>query len=338
MDLNYNVAPHLTEWIIGNRLLNSPFVLVDLGVRGGIHSRWWHLRDQIEVHGVDAAEEAIAPLAAARRENHRYYTAALGNEEGMTTLFVPSIAEAASLIPRELSPDQRRMMIDPGNMADARKRTVPITRLDTLMAANSVHRADFLKLDCEGMEPEILKGARHFLATGGVLGVESETSLSVIAESRQSHLSAVFEQLIPHGFQFADVAAQRIPYASFVERARALGRRRAIATTVSRPATLNALFFRELTAAPGAVSTDMILKSAIILELYGMNDVAHDLLMFFRGRFPPDFPIDEAADRLIYTVTCSRGSVRTAWREGVREVGAALRHSIRYRLGRWRRG
>jgi len=332
MDLSYNVKPRLTDWIVANELLNSPFVLIDVGVRGGVHSRWWHLGDQLEIHGIDAAEEAIAPLAAAARPGERYYITALGDREGEVDLFVPKIAAAASLHPREFLPDQARMAIDPANMADAHARVVPITRLDTLMASQGVEKADFLKLDCEGAEPEILAGARGLLATAGLLGIESETSFDPI-DNRQSHFAAIFGMLMPHGFRLADAAFGRFAYSSFAERARVLGRKRAIGTPVSRPASANALFFRDLTAA-GKATPDELLKSAIILELYGMNDVAHDLLTFFRDDAPPDFPIAEAADKLVYPVVCSCGSLRAALRQGIREVAAAMRHSLRFRRGR----
>ena len=46
-------------------------------------------------------------------------------------------------------------------------------KLDTLMAQSVVTRADFIKVDCEGFEPAVLRGAREFLSQGGALGVSA---------------------------------------------------------------------------------------------------------------------------------------------------------------------
>ena len=54
----------ITHWVVRNGYLRSPFVLVDIGVLGGISVRWQHLGDCLEVHGFDLLEEAIAPLRA----------------------------------------------------------------------------------------------------------------------------------------------------------------------------------------------------------------------------------------------------------------------------------
>ena len=335
MDLNYNFTPRFTEWVVASGLLKTPFVLIDVGVQGGIHPRWQHLGDRLEVHGFDALAEAIGSLAALRRRGHHYYATALGNDDGEATLFVPEIQFAASQVPRGLSPEQARLLVNPGIAKNPRQRRVPMTRLDTMMTAGTIPRADFIKLDCEAAEPAILTGARQLLATGGVLAVESELSFAPMAgpgqrHFGQSHLSAVYEQLLPHGFRLLDAETQRIAYRSFAERARALGRTQAITATPGPIAALNGLFVRDLTPSPDRIGSDSILKSAIILELYGLNDVAHDLLSTLADRFPDGFPIAAGADRLIYPVPRATTGIAAA----LRQVTAALRRSLRYRQGR----
>jgi FkbM family methyltransferase len=335
MDLNYNFTPRFTEWVVTSGLLETPFVLIDVGVQGGIHPRWQHLGDRLEVHGFDALAEAIAPLAALRRPGHHYYATALGDDDGEATLFVPEIPFAASQVPRGLSPEQARLLVDPGIAKNPRQRQVPMTRLDTLMAAGTIPRADFVKLDCEAAEPSILAGARQLLTAGGVLAVESELSFAPMAgpgqrHSGRSHFSAVYEQLLPHGFRLLDAETQRIAHRSFAERARALGRKRAIAATPGPIAALNGLFVRDLTSSLERIPPDGILKSAIILELYGLNDVAHDLLTTLADRFPAGFPVAPGADRLIYPVPPATPGIAVA----LRRVTAALRRSFRYRQGR----
>ena len=55
------------------------------------------------------------------------------------------------------------------------RRLVPMRSLDSLMAEGAIPQADFLKVDVEGYEADVLAGAKEMLA-GGVLGIEVETS------------------------------------------------------------------------------------------------------------------------------------------------------------------
>ena len=44
MDLSFNYDPRFTRWVVANRLLAEPFVLVDVGVQGGeSRRRRWHM-------------------------------------------------------------------------------------------------------------------------------------------------------------------------------------------------------------------------------------------------------------------------------------------------------
>jgi hypothetical protein len=140
----------------------------------------------------------------------------------------------------------------------------------------------------------------------------------------------VFEQLRPHGFRVADIAIGRFAHRSFAERAAALGRSGAIASAAGPVAALDVLFVRDLTTAPGPVAPDTILKSAMMLELYGLNDAAHDRLIALSACFPKGFDVTQAADRLIYQLPAPVSGIAAA----LRDLGTALRRSWRYRRNR----
>ena len=100
---------------------------------------------------------------------------------------------------------------------------------------------------------------------------------------------------MPHRFRLSDLAFNRVPFGSFLERARSLGREPA---TISFPGTFQILFSRSLTIAKVTPSRDEVLKAAIIFELYGMVDVAYDLLQVFGSIFPPSARLQDGADEL----------------------------------------
>jgi len=298
MDLGYNTNPRFTPWVVQHGLLQSSFTLIDVGVQGGIHPRWNSLGTALKVHGFDPLDEAIAPLVRSGRPGHEYHAVGLGDTDGERDFFVPDIKPAASFFPREVAQDQARMSIDPSNWQKTQTRRVPIRKLDTLMANGSIGRADVLKIDCEGFEPAVLKGAQRFLATSGVLAIESEIGFSSI-HWPQTHFLAVYEQLLPSGFRLADLAFARVPFAGYFARARELGRESAAASSVSPPAIFNILFARNLALATAPPSSDEVLKSAMIFELYGMLDVAYDVLQLFRSIIPEAVPLQDGADLLI---------------------------------------
>jgi FkbM family methyltransferase len=295
MELGYNQRPRFTEWVVQRGLLETAFTLVDVGVQGGIHPRWNALGSTLRVYGFDPLEEAVASLRYSNFPNHEYHAVALGDEDGKRDFFVPEVLPASSFFSRETQQDQARMAIDSSNWRGIRTRRVPIRRLDTLMNEGVVPRADFLKIDCEGFEPAVLKGAGRFLAKSGVLGIESEIGFSSI-HWPQTHFLAVYEQLLPHRFRLSDLAFDRVAFGSFLERARRLGRGKA---TISFPGTFQILFSRSLTIAKVAPSKDEVLKAAIIFELYGMLDAAYDLLQVFGSIFPPSAQLQDGADELI---------------------------------------
>ena len=68
-----------------------------------------------------------------------------------------------------------------------------------------------IKVDVEGFEPEVLKGAQAFLRAARPLGVETETSFTVSPVLQRTHFVAVSDQLIEHRLLVHDLAFARAP-------------------------------------------------------------------------------------------------------------------------------
>ena len=62
MDLALNEQADFTRWVVSERLLREPFVLIDVGVQGGENQRWQPLGDHLVVHGFDPIEEVVREL------------------------------------------------------------------------------------------------------------------------------------------------------------------------------------------------------------------------------------------------------------------------------------
>jgi FkbM family methyltransferase len=165
----------MTEWIVREGLLQSPFVLFDIGCQGGVQQRWRALGDCLSFVGFDALEEAVEELRRASDgpRRARYFGFALGNEESERDFFVQQNRCTSSMYRQDTV---RREVVDPAVHTLGEQRRVRVRRLDALFAEGAIPRPDFIKLDVEGFEPEVLKGAQALLAASLPLGAEAETS------------------------------------------------------------------------------------------------------------------------------------------------------------------
>ena len=156
MDLYNNDLPAFTTWVIENDLLQEPFVVIDVGVQGGPHPRWKHLKDKVRIYGFDAIPEVVEGLNARKQPNETYFATSLGDEEGTRDFYVRGNGSSyygSSLYEMPSDAFQPRV-----------RSKVPITRLDTLFAKGVIPPADHIKVDCEGHDPEVIRGASQYLA------------------------------------------------------------------------------------------------------------------------------------------------------------------------------
>jgi len=155
-------------------LLDRPLVVVDVGCRWGFDEKWQPLGSHVDLIGFDAdAAECRALLAAAAGGSRvRYVAAALGAAPGPAKLYVTREPACSSLYPpdpeliaerRELACTELVATVD-----------VELTTLDAWAAAAGVARVDVLKLDTQGSELDILRGAERLLGTVRALEVEVE--------------------------------------------------------------------------------------------------------------------------------------------------------------------
>jgi FkbM family methyltransferase len=304
MDLHLNIQPSFTEWIVNKELLCESFVVVDVGVQGGESLRWYYLGDYLVVHGFDAIKEVVQDLQRQNSGNPKrvYHWIAAGNaDEERVFYFNAADPFSSSFYP---AGDDRFGLKD---RRIEQPRQVQVRRLDTLLATGTIPRADFLKIDVEGFEQEVLLGAHILLRS--VLGVETETNLRVSPIYPKSHFCTLHELLAGAHLLVFDLNFDRVPRHSFV---RALSRTDSspIGTSqeIGKPATFNMLFCRDLIddtdhpeiyATPcEPISTDQIIKMMIIYELYGLNDVALDTAVRFRERLGERLDVEKAIDLL----------------------------------------
>ena len=143
---------------------NPPSVIYDVGANAGT---WTCLAKSIYPAALVECFEPLSQFEPAFRHwtaswptDVRLHRVALGSKEGSAEMVITDFADASSLLPlAELSEQQFGLKED-------RRESVQLTTLDHLVAKRSLHRPpDLIKLDVQGYELEVLRGAEQCLAT-----------------------------------------------------------------------------------------------------------------------------------------------------------------------------
>jgi FkbM family methyltransferase len=322
MELYCNTSNRMTRWLVSTGALTTPFVLVDVGVQGGISPRWNALQDHLKVYGFDLLEEAIAPLVRAADTRHQYFAMGLADHDGELDIVIPA------------NPFETQLY---GSGAGERRR-VQIRRLDTVFNEHTIRAADFIKMDCEGHEPLVLRGAAAYIAASNLVGADIESSFNLSPLVPNTQFCESCDQLVRQRLLVFDLEFDRVPVVDLPWLAGRFSH---------RPATLNVLFARNLMQERDSgpsyvhrpperpVDPQTVLKSAIVFESYGLLDWAFYVLKNFANEIGAAVDVDAAIAQLEVPMGSAmptpRSSARvrhpTNWR-----ITNALRTTKRYLL------
>jgi FkbM family methyltransferase len=320
-ELYHNVTPFFTEWVIRGGHLHEPFIVIDVGVQGGPHPRWEYLGNCARIYGFDPISEVIEALDKTKGPNHFYRATALGNEDGERLFKVSSNTYESSF-------DRANTDTGTQGVIALGPRKVEVRRLDTLFAAGEIPPADHIKIDCEGFEPEVIRGARNYLARSNLLCVTTETNFGVSPAYLRTPFVEICELLSEHRLLVFDLAATRTARPSYVAaRARRPWPKPDIMKDPPPPnigqlGTFDFLFCRDFVAEaasplhfvtlPGASlspTVDKLIKCMINFELHGLMDCAVDLAKYYHRQLSERMDVEEAVERLIYRPVHARQNV-----------------------------
>jgi FkbM family methyltransferase len=311
MDLYHHANPLFTKWIVDNKLLHDRFTVIDVGCQGGPHLRWKALGEFVDFHGFDPIAEVIADLEDEYRDvpNYHFYPIALGNEDGQRQFYVKSDNRFSSSFycPPLEDFERARMPYEP--------RTVEIQKLDALSSSLGIPPADYIKLDCEGFESEVLLGARDYLESSRPICVTTETNFCISSTHLRTHFSSLNDLLILHRLRVFDLSYVRWPhpyYLNALSNAEADAARRITLRVVGRPSTFDFVFCRDLVAerdSPQSYinkplpyhvpSVDTLIKAMINFELHGLMDCAFEIGVQFRELLEQRLDVSRALDLLL---------------------------------------
>jgi FkbM family methyltransferase len=154
--------------------------VLDVGARWGATGAWYGIAPLGTLVGFEPDPEEHARLSKAAREGEAFHAAALGAVDGPATLHVTKEPGCSSLLPPSADAIARYPLLEV--MKPARDVPVTLTRLDTWARATGHHDVSVVKLDTQGTELDILKGAGALLDR--VLAVECEVEFFPLYEGQ----------------------------------------------------------------------------------------------------------------------------------------------------------
>jgi FkbM family methyltransferase len=180
--------------------LKPGMTVVDAGANIGLHTLFFAKRVGPEgrVYAFEPGQSAFGRLQSHVERNQianvRCFHCALGASEG-----VVSITENCK--------DNSRNFVVETSSGTAGARSVSLRCLDRVLKEEGVARIDFLKIDVEGFEPQVLKGASSYLRQQLIGVLQLELDDSILARSGYT-AARVSNMLYDAGYRCAEWSYQ----------------------------------------------------------------------------------------------------------------------------------
>ena len=263
----------LTEYL-APKFADDPLVMVDVGARWGLDARWAALGSSLKAYCFEADTAECERLNAAAHPGVTFIPAALSARSGRATLYRTKYEASSGLYRTDMKFFGR--LLNAGNAELVSAEEIDVLTLEEAREKYSIPNHDFLKLDVEGAELDVLRGA--FL--GGTFGIYTEFRFH-----REINGSPPFSELdqflTNRGFMLYDISVGRqsrkaLPYPG-PHLIGMDGKRVFAGTNGGQVMDGDALYFRDPLKLK--LTRNQILRSACLFELYGLNDCSAELLI-----------------------------------------------------------
>ena len=273
---------------------DDPVVIVDLGSRGGFNAEWKAFSSGVRIYGFEPDKAECARLNAAAKPGVTYLPWAIGARSGEATLYETRLNASTGLYATNM--DYFGRLLNRENGVVVAEHRIVVRTLADALAEIGIGQVDFIKLDVEGAELDILRGSAAYLEAAAPLGLLSEIRFQ--PEINGSPVFAELDAFLrPLGLRLYDLEYTRqsrvaLPYPSVADYRLPTGERFFAYTKHGQIQDGNALYFRDLLIPANAdalarMSPVRVLKLAAFYEIYSLADCAAELIEATRDRLEP---------------------------------------------------
>ena len=283
---NINLDCRMTHYMVSNSFFKkSNMVVVDVGALGGA-KRYWNnnYHDQVKIIGFEPDREECSRLNKNLvNEKHVYYPRFLFSQAGRKKFYITRNPGSSSFYSNTTSHWNRYP--DKSNLEVTKTVEVDTDEFNFIARENNIDYVDFFKIDAEGSELDVLKGATNFLGNTGILGAELEIRFWSI--QNQPVFSEVDAFMRSHGFFLYDLSLHRHSKSALTEAFRRDSTGRVVPRSTKKGQLIwgDALYLRDPVGEMNEDSLNevawpdlRILKMASLMELFNLKDCSIELL------------------------------------------------------------
>ncbi|MFI4999849.1 MAG: FkbM family methyltransferase [Reyranellales bacterium] len=295
--------------LVARGLSTERFSLLDAGCAGGIDPRWRAFEPRLRAIAVDASRAECERLRSIERNSEIEYVAAFVSRSangkvdlvtGQASPLILRIRERLSFMrTREIrearltkATVEEKLRHNAWEMTELADPAAPVV-LPDLLAARGWTDLDYLKIDIDGADFEVLQSFEGKFDQLGVLGVQLEVNF-IGTDAGDEHTFHNTDRFMRRqGFELFRLDVRT--YSSRALPARYIWPTPA-ETVFGRPFQGEAHYARDIDA-PG-LDAAKLAKLAAIFSAWGVPDMAAELLIARRTTFAPMFDVDKGLDLL----------------------------------------
>lgn len=320
------------------------YVLVDIGARGGTEATWKNFEGIADFIGFEPHLTECANLNRLAQDQglvrQRFYPHAIADKNGPRPYYVTKFAHSCGLYRAN---DDWMGRFPHTTLDVVREVEIETMTLDFFCAQESLDHLDFLKIDVEGAEFEVLEGGLQTLTDRKVLGIKTEFWWDPIAKGQRS-FAEIDMLLRRHGFRFYDLELNRYarstlpsgPVRGKVEEDGSITVLGGPVANYGQAWTGDALYFRDpvgdMKAGEHHISwdRDSLLRLCGLLDVYDYGDCAIEILETFRHSLLDGIDVDPLIDAALPLVG-GQAATYAAYRDAsiaVRQHHNAATHNL----------
>jgi hypothetical protein len=296
----------LTRCLVERGLfLSQPLTLIDVGCGSGIPDIWRHFEPSLRGLGVDPQIDECRRLQALETNQALRYVPAFlrlpeshpfrrqrGSREPWTgnPWERTSAAHAMRILADQVAAEQQFTVLNAWDKTELVPPSQTLS-LDELVRQQNLGNVDFIKIDVDGPDLEVLLSSEQTITQSPVLGVVLEVNFSGSADPTDHSFHNMDRQMRTWGFELFDLTTRRCSSAALPATFRCDGAPHE--TLLGRIVQGDALYLRDPCgwnnhpAARVALSPVQLLKLACLLELFNLPDQAAELLRDFAEEVAP---------------------------------------------------
>ena len=300
----YDRLKFLKNCVDSDFFSQNPMTIIDVGARYGFEEHWSAFGKNLRIIGFEPDADECNRLNRKKSQNITYYPLALGTPLAKRTFYLTKNAGSSSFYLPNMALWDR--FLDWEGLQITGEIELKTTDLDSFIHTESLPDIDFIKLDAEGSELDVLRGASETLQTS-VIGLSIEISFLETREKAPTfHMIDKF--LTDFGFRLYDLDTFRYARKALPE-PRWADERIGQPTRRGQVISGQALYLRdpifELSMKSPKIlksgwNDQKLIKMVCLLEMFNLHDCAIEIIEWIsQNRLIADFDITKSEDLLM---------------------------------------